>query len=321
MTRADRDRPRRAGPACAGAARCTVWRRSIQARVVISTAAAVRRRGRRSVGWVLLQQITDGLRRRSKTRLVGRRGQPRDAPRRSAGCSAADGNDFDAGTQLRPARRDRSSRAASVQGYEVVLAGPIAGASTGVAAGAGTSSTPGRASRQHPGRAAQHGRAGPQRRDVVHLHRRSATPTATGRADGARRGHRLAGDAAGRRRHLHALLPLPARPRSRRPSRSSRRALLTGGALLLVLVGGLTWLVTRQVVTPVRLARRVAERLASGRLEERMQVARRGRPRPAGDVVQPDGRQPAAADPPARGAVAGCSAGSSPTSPTSCAPR
>ncbi len=50
------------------------------------------------------------------------------------------------------------------------------------------------------------------------------------------------------------------------------RALLTGGALLLVLVGGLTWLVTRQVVTPVRLARRVAERLASGRLEERMHV-------------------------------------------------
>ncbi len=51
-----------------------------------------------------------------------------------------------------------------------------------------------------------------------------------------------------------------------------RRALYTGGALLLVLVGGLTWLVTRQVVTPVRLARRVAERLASGRLEERMHV-------------------------------------------------
>jgi two-component system sensor histidine kinase MtrB len=51
-----------------------------------------------------------------------------------------------------------------------------------------------------------------------------------------------------------------------------RRALFTGGALLLVLIGGLTWIVTRQVVTPVRLARRVAERLASGRLEERMHV-------------------------------------------------
>jgi two-component system sensor histidine kinase MtrB len=51
-----------------------------------------------------------------------------------------------------------------------------------------------------------------------------------------------------------------------------RRALVTGGVLLLLLVGGVTWLVTRQVVSPVRLARRVAERLASGRLEERMHV-------------------------------------------------
>ena len=34
----------------------------------------------------------------------------------------------------------------------------------------------------------------------------------------------------------------------------------------------MTWLVTRQVVTPVRLARRVAERLAAGQLQERMRV-------------------------------------------------
>jgi len=34
----------------------------------------------------------------------------------------------------------------------------------------------------------------------------------------------------------------------------------------------LTWLVARQVVTPIRLARRVAERLAAGRLTERLRV-------------------------------------------------
>ena len=50
------------------------------------------------------------------------------------------------------------------------------------------------------------------------------------------------------------------------------RALLTAGGLLLVLVAILTWLVTRQVVTPVRLARRVAERLAAGELQERLRV-------------------------------------------------
>ena len=37
-------------------------------------------------------------------------------------------------------------------------------------------------------------------------------------------------------------------------------------------VGGIAWLVTRQVVTPVRMAARIAERLSAGRLEERMRV-------------------------------------------------
>ncbi|MBA2773254.1 MAG: HAMP domain-containing protein, partial [Nocardioidaceae bacterium] len=51
-----------------------------------------------------------------------------------------------------------------------------------------------------------------------------------------------------------------------------RGALITTGSLLLVLLSTIAWLVTRQVVTPVRLARRIAERLAAGRLEERMHV-------------------------------------------------
>ena len=39
-----------------------------------------------------------------------------------------------------------------------------------------------------------------------------------------------------------------------------------------MLLGGIAWLVTRQVVTPVRMAARIAERLSAGRLEERMRV-------------------------------------------------
>jgi two-component system sensor histidine kinase MtrB len=50
------------------------------------------------------------------------------------------------------------------------------------------------------------------------------------------------------------------------------RALVTAALLLLALVAGITWLVTRQVVTPVRMARRVAERLAAGHLQERVKV-------------------------------------------------
>ncbi len=50
------------------------------------------------------------------------------------------------------------------------------------------------------------------------------------------------------------------------------RGLVGAGAILVVLLSTIAWLVTRQVVTPVRLARRIAERLAAGRLEERMHV-------------------------------------------------
>jgi two-component system sensor histidine kinase MtrB len=50
------------------------------------------------------------------------------------------------------------------------------------------------------------------------------------------------------------------------------RALLTAGVLLLLLVAALTWVVARQVVTPIRMARRVAERLAAGQLQERLRV-------------------------------------------------
>ncbi|HEV2089019.1 MAG TPA: MtrAB system histidine kinase MtrB [Cryptosporangiaceae bacterium] len=44
------------------------------------------------------------------------------------------------------------------------------------------------------------------------------------------------------------------------------------GVLLLLLLAGIAMLVTRQVVTPVRLAARTAERLSAGLLEERMAV-------------------------------------------------
>lgn len=51
-----------------------------------------------------------------------------------------------------------------------------------------------------------------------------------------------------------------------------RNALLSGGAMLLVMVALVSWLVARQVVNPLRLARRIAERFAAGNLEQRMHV-------------------------------------------------
>ncbi|MQY15724.1 Sensor histidine kinase MtrB [Streptomyces sp. RB5] len=48
--------------------------------------------------------------------------------------------------------------------------------------------------------------------------------------------------------------------------------LATAGVFVVVLLGAIAWLVVRQVVTPVRMAAGIAERLAAGRLQERMKV-------------------------------------------------
>ena len=48
--------------------------------------------------------------------------------------------------------------------------------------------------------------------------------------------------------------------------------LATAGVFVVVLLGAIAWLVVRQVVTPVRMAAGIAERLSTGRLQERMKV-------------------------------------------------
>lgn len=51
------------------------------------------------------------------------------------------------------------------------------------------------------------------------------------------------------------------------------RSLLVAALVLVLLLGGVAWLVSRQVVQPVRSARQVAERLAAGQLQERVPVS------------------------------------------------
>ncbi|MFF0429569.1 MtrAB system histidine kinase MtrB [Streptomyces sp. NPDC004520] len=48
--------------------------------------------------------------------------------------------------------------------------------------------------------------------------------------------------------------------------------LATAGLFVVVLLGAIAWLMVRQVVTPVRMAAGIAERLSAGRLQERMKV-------------------------------------------------
>ncbi|MET8832232.1 MtrAB system histidine kinase MtrB [Streptomyces sp. NPDC004610] len=51
-----------------------------------------------------------------------------------------------------------------------------------------------------------------------------------------------------------------------------KNTLATAGLFVVVLLGAIAWLVVRQVVTPVRMAAGIAERLSAGRLQERMKV-------------------------------------------------
>jgi two-component system sensor histidine kinase MtrB len=68
---------------------------------------------------------------------------------------------------------------------------------------------------------------------------------------------------------VYLLFPLTAEQRTLWVVQST---LLVSGAVLLVLLGGITNLVTRQIVRPVRHAAQIAERLADGDLDERMRV-------------------------------------------------
>ncbi|HEU5043727.1 MAG TPA: MtrAB system histidine kinase MtrB [Nocardioidaceae bacterium] len=242
----------------------TVWRRSIQARVVLSTlllcAVVVT-----LVGWLLMRQITAGLvdSKVESSIAEASRGTV-DAQQR---LSAASGTDFDASTQLSQLAASIVSRGA-VQGYDALLTGPIAGTGSDLTTGSGTRKTAGLDPRSVPDRL----RVAVQRRDgVAWTFTRLRYEADSGRhpVPAVVVGSQITLPSDGGAYTLYYLFPMAQEAKT---LSLVRQALLTAGALLLVLVGGVTWLVTRQVVTPVRLARRVAERLASGRLEERMHV-------------------------------------------------
>jgi two-component system, OmpR family, sensor histidine kinase MtrB len=243
----------------------TIWRRSIQARVVISilllSAVVVS-----LVGWVLLSQITSGLVRSKTDSSVAEAGRATaDAQSR---LSATEGNDFDSSTQISQLVSSLVSRG-TVQGYEIVLRGPISGSSARATAGAATSSTPGVLAQSIPRRLREDVESGGDEMSYTYSTIRYAPETGRPPVRGVVTGSQVTLPAGGGTYTLYYLFPMTEQEKT---LTLVRRALVTGGVLLLLLVGGVTWLVTRQVVTPVRLARRVAERLASGRLEERMHV-------------------------------------------------
>ncbi|APU44384.1 MULTISPECIES: MtrAB system histidine kinase MtrB [unclassified Streptomyces] len=68
---------------------------------------------------------------------------------------------------------------------------------------------------------------------------------------------------------LYYLFPLTQEEESLNLVKST---IATAGLFVVVLLSGIAWLVVRQVVSPVRMAAGIAERLSAGRLQERMKV-------------------------------------------------
>ena len=236
----------------------TFWRRSIQARVVASivvlSAVVVS-----AVGWVLLQQTQKGLLdHRVDAVLVEVNTAVAEANRQLDGAlTSSDPNEQQTALGNLLVKRGGS------RGFQVVLIGPVGAVPTIdegapiLTRGLDTSSVP-VTLEQHFGEVATTAW-------TYTSIRADGEPTVPGIVVGSQ----LQLPADGGLYTAYFLFPLD---EEQETLALVTRAMVTAAALLLLLVAGLTWLVTRQVVTPVRMARRVAERLAAGQLQERLQV-------------------------------------------------
>ena len=242
----------------------TFWRRSIQARVVVSTlllSAVVIT----AVGWFLLRQVEQGLvDHRVASVLADVTNETTQA--RSA-LAQAPGTETDAAAQAQELVNPIID-SGNARGFDVVLAGP--GFDVPISQrGAPIFSNQGDVS-SIPQTLVDHFDSSDS---AAWTYTTIRTTTASGRtltSPGVVVGTKLQLPADGKEYTLYYLFPLDDLDQT---LGLVTRALLTAGVLLLVLIAALTWLLTRQIVTPIRLARRVAERLAAGQLQERLRVA------------------------------------------------
>jgi two-component system sensor histidine kinase MtrB len=242
----------------------TFWRRSTQARVVVST-LVLSTIVISAVGWYLLRETRDGLLdSRVDTVLAEAANETSEAEGR---LETESGRETDAQAQLRTLA-DSIIKRAETRGYSVAVAGPVdddrsieertATYSAGLDLAA---SVPTRLQ----DRLATVGTAPAWTYTSI-----VATVDGTVRRTPAIVvGSQVRLPADNRIYVIYLLYPLV---EEQETLDLVSQALLTAAVLLLVLVAGITWLVTRQVVAPVRLARQVAERLAAGRLQERLRV-------------------------------------------------
>jgi len=242
----------------------TFWRRSIQARVVVSTvllsAVVVT-----AVGWLLLRQVEQGLvDHRVQAVLVEVNSENDQATQL---LQAAPGTDTDADQQatgLFTSLAD-SGRA---RGFSVVMTGTSTDGKP--LDERGPEATSRQAVGSVPDSLVQHFDDGNRKTAWTYTTIRNKTGPGTFEdVPGIAVGTVVRIPADDSLRTVFYLFPLDDVQQS---LALVTRSLLTAGVLLLLLIAALTWLLTRQIVTPIRMARRVAERLAAGQLQERLRV-------------------------------------------------
>lgn len=236
------------------------WHRSIQARVVTSTillSALVIS----LTGWALLNDVASGL---------------ADNRRTAAISEARSGFDYaqeqiDAAVESEPATQSQtltqmvdsltSSRGAK-RTYELVLKGPLSSGSGQVPVRSSAAITDGSLPKELATQV--EGKSG-----IYWRYSRLGVLNTAGDEPGVVVGSQLRVPSTG---ETYALYYLFSMSEQQSTLDLVRQALLLGGLAMVLMVGGVAWLVSRQVLSPIRLARRIAERYASGNLEQRMHV-------------------------------------------------
>lgn len=241
----------------------TFWRRSIQARVVVSTlllSAVVIT----AVGWFLLRQVEHGLVEHRVGTVVAEASNENTEAR--ARLAAVPGTDTDASAQAQDLFQEIYGQG-EVRGFSVLMAGEGSGNTSVLSRG--NQHTPGVDVSSVPQRLVEHFDTSDLTAWTYTTIRTSADDGTVTSRPGIAVGSLVKIPADGSFRTLYYLFPLDD---VQQTLGLVTRALLTAAILLLALIAALTFLLTRQIVTPIRLARRVAERLAAGQLQDRLRV-------------------------------------------------
>jgi two-component system sensor histidine kinase MtrB len=242
----------------------TFWRRSLQARVIASTvllsALVVS-----IVGWFLVQQTREGLLQNRVDQVVAE--VENETAQARAQLAAEPGTDVDEAGQREDLIQPLISRGGA-RGFAVILS-PAIGTGSRLADG-GAQFTQGLDTATVPETLQQHFDQ-PAATAWTYTDIRTTRPVpGLPEGPGVVVGSQVTLPADD---HAYTLYYVYSLDEERQTMALVTRALLTAGILLLLLVAGLAWLVARQVVTPIRMARRVAERLAAGQLQERLRVS------------------------------------------------